>query len=493
MNAGRTAWALWRRARTRESASAGYTVYLTAMVALVTIAPVVRAVWIVATDAPTATAVAPLASGAGIPIAVVAAWAAALAAGSLRGPVVMPPFLAHALATSPLPQRSAYAGRIWTPVAVGAGLGACAAAVLCLAWSALGLASPAVGVAATAAGAASGIVTAVLWLAGQVGSARAVAAGAAVLLSAAALLATTTLPAATAVRAILDVAWGSPSLTVALCAAAIGLVSLVPVLAARLDPRTVVAQSLRWKAATAHAGTLDLSGSAAVYQPLPRAGRGMIAIRGGPRLVGVVLRRDAVASARTPQRLAVGILALVACGVLLAVASAATPALSGLGAVAGVLAFAAAGAVTDGIRHVVVASSGPPLYGVDDLRLLVAHASFPALAALITIAIGVVLLTLLGPFDLWRGLAGVVPLALGAVMLRAMSALKPPLPTALLAPMSTPAGDMSALARVAWALDAVIIAVAIGITAPLITVAPWPAMIVVAAITAVTAHRWRRR
>lgn len=287
--------------------------------------------------------------------------------------------------------------------------------------------------------------------------------------------------------------WGSPFGAVALSAVAVGLVGLMPLLAARLRPGAVVTQSQRWASATAHAGTLDLAGSAATYQPLPRVGRRRHAIRGGSTLTAIVLRRDAVSATRTPERLAIGVLALVVGGAILAMAAASAPALSGLGAFAGVVAFAAAGAVTDGIRHVVVAASGPPLYGVGDLRMLAAHATFPLLAALTAVLIGVVLSAIIGPVDLARGFAGIAPLAIGAILLRAMSALKPPMPIGLLAPMPTPAGDVSALARVAWALDAVLLAAAVGAAASLAAVTPLPAVIALTTVAAITACRWRHR
>ena len=482
MTAAREVRAFWRASRHRASGLDAYGVYVAVIVGLVTVAPLLRLVWLVATDPGAAAAVLSLVPREVVPGGIAAVWAAACITGALRGPVTPPPFLAYALGGSPIPQRRAFARWIWPPIGVGACVGAATAALACLASHTLtGMPLPAAA-ALVAAGAASGIVTIVSWLAGQVLPVRLVAGAASGLVGAALAL-------WVAAPGLLLAGGAGVAGAGAVLAAAIVLTGAVPWLASRLDPQRVLAQSRAWQTATTHVGALDLQASAMTYQPLPHR-RGRFAVRGTGGLTGVFLRRDAIAAARTPERLALGVAALLGGGALLAVATVMPPP-AWIGAAGGVAVFAGLGPLTDGLRHIALVSADVPLYGVSDGRLLAAHAALPLLIGTAATlmgglaAVGLVSGGAAGP-------AAAACTAVTAVVLRAMSALKPQQPLALLAPVPTPAGDLSAVARVVWALDAVLLAAGAGLAAAALPATPWPLLAVGGAITVVTAGRWRR-
>lgn len=519
-----------REARRRPAADTSYAVYLALLIVLVAVVPVVRAGWLFVTDPVNAVA---LTSAATVPViagVVGLVWAAAVIAGRLRGPVVFTPFLAHALTTSPVPQRRAFARQVWMSVVTlsvagalcGATLAAASAAAVTsaaasavtspsaaalAAASSVSVAAPeiALGVAlAASVGAACGIVAALLWLVGQAVPPRwsALAIGVLAALSTVAFgaqawgfpfgptLATSTLAGLAAVGT-------HPLAAPGTLLAALTLLAVVPLLLSVLEPRVVLGQSLRWEAVRLHTSTLELSASVATYQSVPRAGRRRFAIGGRARsLPAIIVRRDAVAALRTPGRLAIGVLVLLACGALIAGAAAVAPPAWMLGAIAGVAAYAAAGPLSDGLRHAVEAASALPLYGTSDSALLLLHTLFPALAVGLVVATGAVLVTLFWPPAAALPLASIgsaVIVAIGSVVLRLMNALKPPLPLALLTPIPTPAGDAAALNRVIWALDGVILAGLLGAAVTLTATSVLAPLGVVAVAGLIARRRWALR
>lgn len=492
----RTVLAVWRGRRDRSLADASYTVYLVIMIALVTIAPLVRGVWLVATDAALAAAVAPTTAAPIAGVVVASVWVVALIAGHVRGPVVFEPFLAHVLTGGAIPQRTAFARTVWITVGVSSAVGATVAGCLSLAWNAAGALTGVGGSAAVLAGAACGGIAAVLWLVGQCAGDRALAVSVGMVTMS--LAAAVTLPSSWPFS---PVGWvmatyaqaGDPWPALALTGmAALGL-ALTPRLTALLNPATVARQSRQWAGVRLHAGTLDFSASASTYQPLPRRGRSKFAVRGAPSFALLVLVRDALAAVRTPARLATSIIGLVCCGALIALAATAVPTAWMLSAAAGLAAYAAVGAVSDGIRHAIEAAAALPLYGTSDLAMLAAHALFPILVTILAVTIGAIGFSVLAPTATWTALAAALALAVSAVAIRVMNALKPPLPLALLVPIPTPAGDAAALNRVLWAADGLIFAAAAGLAAAIVASAILPVAGLVFAVITVSAYRWKRR
>lgn len=488
----RVSLALWRSAGRGSTGDRVYTAYAVTLVAAMAIPVALRGAWALTTDPRTAAALAPHAGAASAMTAVGACALVALLAGRVRGPVVLAPFLAFALGHSPIPRVRAYAAPFLRALLPGAAAGVLAAVVPMSAWSASGVATPVGTALFLAVGAACGACTAVVWLVGQTMSAQATmrATTRATMLVGVLAFAPLAVPTlwplsplgwvgltfASAGRSVWAVAF------VALAAAA---VAAAPLVWRRLDAETVLAQSLRWRQATAHVRMLDLDQAADTYAPTPHRGRGIPALRASPPLPWRLLRVDAVATLRTPGRAVTGALALAAAGCLVGVAAAASA--PWLSAVAGVVAYTGAGPFADGVRHAAETAAGTAMYGSGDLSFLAAHAVLPlsitalVLAAAAT-ATGGILAAPIG--------AGV---AAGAVGCRVLTALKGPMPIGLLMPVPTPAGDAAALLRLAWALDAVILAAAVGAGVAIAVTSPWPLLLSTVAVFGLGIRRWRGR
>ena len=485
---------LWRAPRGRTAGDRAYLLYMAVLLTLVTIAPAARGIWMLVTDPLVAARLLPAVASHDALLLVASLWAAAVVAGRFRGPVIFAPFLASVFSASALPRRVAYARPFWRAAIALALIGTVLGAVIAAGWLAQGEATLAGAAGVVIAGAACGVIAAMLWLLGQLVSARAAAIVVALLLGSAGLV---MLAPATVILAphgwvmLVYANAGMSGWWVALAACATISAAFAPGMLDRMHADSIVAQSLRWESARMHAGLLDLSASAATYQPLPRAWREVFAIRAVGGLAGRVFIRDSIAATRTPFRLVAGVLGLLAAGALVTLVSA-TPSVA-LAAGVGLVTFVAIGPLTDGVRHVADSAAAMPLYGASDLALVASHALFPLLAGLVLLILGGLIAALWFPGAIGGSLAASIALALGAVAARVMGAFKPPMPIALLMPMPTPMGDMAALARAAWAIDGVLFAGVAGVAASTVFSAPWMILLVLAGGLAVIARRWARR
>ncbi|GAB3152306.1 hypothetical protein GCM10027058_20050 [Microbacterium neimengense] len=490
----RTAVALWRQRGARSGGERAFAVYLLAMVALVAVAPLVRAVWLSAAAPDGVALFADPRAPRVIALMTSVVWAAALAWGPSRGPALRPSALTYALGASALPRSRAFLGPVltagifsivlWTVPAVLAG-GSLAVNGVASADAAIGFAT---------AGALGGVVTLCAWLLGQALPRLALPAAALVLglgvLAAA-------VPAASTVTPMGWVAAAYPlreatSGLVPLAALALALSALVPWLLDRLRTDELLAQAARADAAQTSIVGLDLGQAADVYRARPAYARRLGAVGARGRPWAVILRRDAVGALRTPLRLILGAAALTLAGVaaVLAVVPG-TPALV-LGAVAGLLSFAGLGPVTDGIRHAASAAGDVPLYGVTDASLVALHALFPLVAAIALATLAAGLAAAVSAMGAVAVLA-VALLVLMTLALRLAGALKGPMPVALLAPVSTPMGDPMAGVRLVWALDAAVLAAASGAAIVLLPAAPMATCALAGVIAVMIAARWRGR
>lgn len=479
--------ALWRSSQRRGAGERAYLAYAFGLSALVLLAPLARALALVAVDPSVVAALAPSAGSVPLLVVIASCWILALATGGVRGPIVMPPFLAHALTRGPLPRRAVFRAPLLRAVLVAGVVGIVAAVIPVLGWHTTGLASALGSGLFVVLGASVGAATALFWLLGQLAPASVRA-----LLALGVLAIALVSVVAPAVLVFTPLGW------IALAYGAAGLSPFAAVFVSVtllggffafralgvLDARTVLAQSHRWDAAVSRAGLLELDLAAREYLPVPRRGRHRRAVYGGP-LATRILVADAVAATRTPSRLFAGTIALSLGGLALGAALAGS--MPWLGALAGVAAYAGAGPVTDGIRQLVESSAAIALYGVSDLAMLSAHTVFPLLVATGVIALAAVLVAGVG-----APLAAPM-LAAGAVVARVAAALKPPMPLALLAPVPTPAGDLAVIGRIAWATDAVLLTAGLGAVAVAARGLSWLAVAVLAVMGAVAARRWRRR
>ncbi|MFC6326936.1 hypothetical protein ACFP59_13570, partial [Microbacterium koreense] len=205
----------------------------------------------------------------------------------------------------------------------------------------------------------------------------------------------------------------------------------------------------------------------------------------------VFLARDTVGAARTPVRLAAGILTLTAAGGLLALAAA--PGLGApLGAIAGLLLFAGLGPVTDGVRHAANIAGDLPLYGLSDGSLLAHHSLFPLVLTLAIVG-GVATAGFVSAGFGIGAASGTIVGGLLALLVRIAHALKGPLPPALLAPIPTPFGDLGGAVRLLWAVDGIVLCAGAGVAASILVTAPVAAIAMGAVMVAIVAHRWRNR
>lgn len=487
--------ALWRAHTARTAGERAYLAYAVVMVGVVAAAPVARAVWVSATSAEGIAALASPGAPGATALVVAALWAGALLLGRERGPIVLPPFLAHVLATSDLPRWSA----LRRPL-LRAGVMVTAATTLTAGVIGAGLASrgavdPLGAALFVAAGLIVGVVATVAWLAGQA------LPRAAVLLAVGVLAAGIVTSLAPAARPFTPWGWvglaypggGTPQALGALTALGAALATTAPALVSRLGIATLTTQAARWDAATSLVTAMEVDAAAAVYRGRPHLGRRVRAVRAMDRLPLTFLFRDAIGAGRSPGRLIAGVAAIASAGALMALAFA--PQTPGwlLGAVAGVLVFAGTGPLADGVRHAAHVASDLPLYGIDDGRLLLLHLLFPLTAVVLILAAT----ALIGAVALGVGAAvpsvGALALGLLALVGRVGNALKGALPPALLAPIPTPMGDLGAGVRLVWALDGVLLAALAGAAAALVFTSPALPAGVAAAGIGVAAHRWRAR
>ncbi|WP_159502482.1 hypothetical protein [Microbacterium sp. 18062] len=486
---------IWRARNVRTSGDRAFLVYMVLMVALVTVAPVARAVWLSVTSAE---GIAVFASDAapGVTVLVVAGlWAGALLLGRDRGPALLAPFPTHALATSDLPRSGTFSGPVLRAGALVTALTTLVAGLIGGSLMSSGLAAPLGAVMFTAAGALVGVVATVAWLAGQAFPRAAVPVALGVL----------ALGAVTAAVPVMQpfTPWGwvglvypgsgAPHTLAALTALTALLVAAVPVLMNRLGLAELMAQAARWDSATTHATGMDFGAAATMYQGRPHLGRRLRAVRPIRHRSAVFLIRDAIGAVRTPGRLIVGVLALAVAGTLITLAFA--PAMPGwaLGAAAGLILFAGLGPLTDGIRHAASVAADLTLYGISDEHLLANHTLFPLAVIVVVLLAVVVVCSIVAGIGAAAPLASSLALGLLALIARVSNALKGPLPPALLTPIPTPMGDLGAAVRMTWALDGVLLAASAGAAAALAFESPVLLIGVTVTLIGVGINRWGHR
>ncbi|MGV8881965.1 MAG: hypothetical protein ACOH19_07405 [Rhodoglobus sp.] len=491
----RAALSLWRARTAGTTIDRAFALYLLLMLALVTMIPVGRAVWLSAASSEGFALLSDAAAPGVASLVVAALWAGALLLGTTRGPVVLPPLLTHALAVSDLPRFDAFRSPLLRSGVIVTIVCAVAAAVIATSLASHGLADMAGVARFIVVGAIVGVTSTVLWLVGQVFP-RASVGGALGIVTIGWI--------GTIAPSVLEYApWGwvgpayptgeAGSSCIALAALALSLVALVPTLMNRLGFVALTAQAARWDSATAHATGLDFSSAMTIYQTRPHAARHLRAVRPSSHLAWTFVVRDAIGALRTPGRLIAGILALAAACTLVVTAFA--PGMPGwlLGCVAGLIVFAGLGPLTEGIRHAASAVADFPLYGIGDERLIAYHTLFP-LAVTVTVTVGVVAVgsAIMG-VGIGAPMVGALALGLMTIIARVNNALKGGLPTVLLTPVPTAAGDPMAAVRILWALDAIVLSALARASAVLLFEAPIFGLSVGAAVIATGISRWRGR
>lgn len=371
--------------------------------------------------------------------------------GVLLGPLVLPPFLAHVLATTELRPR-AYLTRTalrrltLTGLAVATPLG--------FALVSLTFAADLPQVAAallTCLGV--GLLVSTSWLAGQVLGPRGNLTWAVVTVGVAALMATSPLSPLALVEAEQGVS-PAPGVWIgvlSLAAAVGGALAWLIVQTDDLDPRRLEQEAARFSQAQMYAGTGSLHDALDLFRPRPVGARsGVLRPDGLPRTPLAGAARRAV---RTPYRLAAGAISLLT-GPGLTIG-----ALTGLEGQARiwltiggmVTTYAGAGWTGEGWRVLRDELRLPPLLGERLGGPFVRHLPWPlGLAGGLTVAVSLAALMVeAGIGAVVLGVVGLV-VALSARLLREMKHL---LPVDLLVPLPTPFGDLSGMRVLLWQLD----------------------------------------
>ncbi len=483
-----------RRAR-GDRLSAGdvsYRIYLAVMLAIIVVAPAVRAGILAWAPAIPETAAHP----AGVAAALTLSTAGLALLGSRAGTARAGLPQLDLLFTAALPRARLLGPSLGRWFAAGAGVGAAiggmAAVALALA-AANGLASGAglgLGIIAAlvGAGAALGVLGVGALLLGQRGPR--VRSGVALGLAA---LAAAQLAAAgggvgalpdpwSASAALLERAASGPAgdalpvsliLLPALAALAV-LCGALP-LATRLSRERLRAQAVNWDAASALALTGDPTAALARFGEPVRHGRRLI-LRPARGLGGTILRRDLLGLVRAPGRSLAGLGGMLAAGALWgsALAGGGSPLRAALlGAAATVVAALAAQPWCRGLVAAAAGVGSPALLPSGPGALMARHALLPALAATLALAAGTLLVCVGVVADPGAGsgpaeAAGVgvlltAPvLAAAVVLLRVAAALKGTIPLRLLAPVPTPLGDVSAVNVFIWTIDGPVVALLVG-------------------------------
>lgn len=476
MRGARAVWEARAGAPTRGDRL--YVVYLAALTAAVVGIPAARAAMRVVARPD----VLPLVAHPSASSAVTALWLAACAAlviaGRVRGPALLSPFFVSTLGSSAMPRGRVLLRPFLRSVGV---LAACGGLLGAVVGGALVLAgrndvSDAAMLAVGCAGA--GLLAAALWLAGEVVGARACRGIAAGLLLAAGVVAWSALAAPLGIAH--HTLPGSMGMSTALCIAGAVLVGVGITGLDRVRGEVLREQAGRWADATTTAVSGDVAAAAGVFRMPPTAGRRMNAVArlaaGATPLVLLRLygQRDLVGILRTPERAAAALLGAIAGGAALAGAAAVTgPVRWVLVVIAALALHSAAGALLDGVRHAVATLGAPVLIRQGVVAQILLHLPVPALilaAGAAAGSAGIAVVAGDGPSPIIGTLA-----LLGLVVAgRVRDAAKGPLPLRLTMPMPTAQGDASILGLLVWQADAPLLAIGGGV-------------LVAAALTATTA------
>lgn len=417
---------------------AAYRVYVTALIAVMTVLPFTWGAIDSVADPTVVRAIVDAAPSRSIAIGVGGLLGAAALLGALRGPVVGKPFEMSVRVASPKPRATSFRPAFLR--------NACAAILFILygtgillagVWRGGGASGGRAGFLAIGA-LACAVLIALAWLAGQVlqKDAWALAAGAVVL--------------GVIIRP-------SPVLIFALLVFAIAGVVTLPRLLNTLAGPAVVAQSQRWHAAWNSFYIGDAAGAFSVYEAVPRRGRYWSAFAGGS-IWWRTFRADLISAARMPGRMFASLAGLVvgAGGVLAATAISGAWSFAA-GAVGAMVLYLALGLVTTRFKFVADLHRSPALFRFSTSKMYALHAAFPALFAAVGSALAAV--SLIAGFPELGTAPLILPCTVVLVLaLRGFNSAKGHLPAALLAPVDSPVGDFSSLNVVVWQADALLLA-----------------------------------
>jgi len=280
---------------------------------------------------------------------------------------------------------------------------------------------------------------------------------------------------------------------VALSALAAASIIMTPVMLDRLTGMRLVAQAVQWERATAFSFSFDFGAATSVYEAAPRLGRHIRAVRARRHRWIVFFIRDVVGQARTPGRTLGAIVATAIAGFLITLSFAPGTPSALLAVAAGIAIYGASGPLTKGLQHAASIAGDYPLYGISDRRLVALHALFPFTAMLTVLPMSAIATALATRTALGLALTGACAVGILTLALRFGSALKGPLPPSLLTPVNTPAGDISIVMQVGWALSDPLLAILGTLSITMLAVTPVPFVLLAAWTTVLILVRWTKR
>ena len=488
--------AIWRARRERTGGDKAYAIYAFILVAVIIIVPLIRTLWAVASS-PSGVEVLTSANAPGmVSLLIAVLWVGGLLLGRKRGPALFSPFLLHTLTNSSIRRSVAlrrpllYSTAIIVVACVGSAL------LVGMVLFSHGQAQLWGVMAFVATAMATGVVAAVMWLAGQVFPRAAFPLALTVLVLAGLSLSMPQLLAVTPwgwVGATYPPSGAATLPVVGTAVLAAALVAITPVLLDRLTGMQLGAQAAQWERATAFSFSFDFRAASSVYEAAPRLGRSIRAIRPSRHRWTTFFIRDVVGQARTPGRSLGAIVAIVLAGVLMTLSY-----LPGwpsvlLAGATGVVIYGASGPLTKGIQHAASVAGDYPLYGISDRCLVLIHALFPLAALLAVLPIAATATALASGAPMRLALIGTCAIGVLALTLRLSSALKGPLPPSLLTPVNTPAGDLSIVMQAGWALSDPLLAILGALTITMLPITPIPFALLATWTTALTLVRWNKR
>lgn len=488
--------AIWRARRVRTRGDKAYALYAFLLVAVIVIVPIVRALWVIASSQAGLVVLTSADASAAVSLIAAALWVGALLAGRKRGPALLPRFLLHALTGSSIRRALTFRGPVLRSATII--ISACTAGAVLVGMSLLSDGHAQLGdvILFAAAAGAAGVVTAVLWLLGQVFPRAAFPSALTILIVAGMSL---WIP-----EMLTFTPWGwagssyplSGSGVLSLAGMAIlaaASIVMTPLLLGRLTGMQLSTQAAQWERATAFSFSFDFSSATSVYEAEPHLGRNIRAINPSRHRWVTFILRDAVGQARTPGRSLGAVTATAAAGALITLSFLPGTPAALLAGTAGIVIYSATGPLTKGLQHAAYVAGDYPLYGISDRRLVLLHTLFPLMTLLAILTTFATITAFATGVALGLPLAGAVVVGALTLALRLGSALKGPLPPSLLAPVNTPAGDLSIVMQIGWALSDPLIAILGALTITVLPITPIPLMTLSVCVPVVVLVRWKKR
>lgn len=489
--------AIWRARRERTGGDKVYALYAFLLVAVIIIVPIVRALWFIVSSPNGLAVLMTAGASAAVSMIVAVLWIGGLLLGRKRGPTLLPPFLLHGLTNSGIPRSFTLRRSLLR--SAGIIVAACTAGSTLVGTALFSdsqtqLWSVILFVAATIA---TGVVTTVVWLIGQVFPRVVFPIALSVLLLAGMsffmpqVLAFTPWGWAGATYPLSTGSGALPLAGTAVLAAA--SIIMTPVLLDRLTGMQLSKQAAQWERAAAFSFSFDFRATTAVYEAEPQIGRSICAITLSRHRWITFFARDIVGQVRTPGRSLGAIVATAIAGVLMTLSFLPDRPSALLAATAGIVIYGTTGSFAKGLQHATSVAGDYPLYGISDRHLVLLHALFPLIALLAILTVTATVTASVSGTSLGIALTGAGAVGVLALALRLGSALKGPLPPSLLTPVNTPAGDLSIVMRAIWAFNEPLIVIFGALTVTMLPITPIPLALLAAWTTIFILVRWEKR